>query len=560
MTRGVKRAAAAFVLVLLSACASHQVITPVQPETTVYHLTVRPHPTDRTLDVDGTVVLPPSAEIRSELRLSVIDRFNDWNVEIVEPEVSAGPATTERIERTNKQVVGERSNTIQWIIRPRQPIPAGNRVTLRFSYHANGRTSLIYYVGPEVAFASGWGDPFYPVVPGTGAVATGDLTVEVPQGWKVIAGAQRRSTDKEEARGIYRFAQSSSTPFTFSAGPYTVVKRSGATPLSAWLLKPRGNFDSWLAGVSAMLGVLDNEFGPYIFDQFSLVEVPRAIAIESGFNAFSPAGFVVLNSNAFNARDVTGMHEWLGHEMTHQWFPHSVTWDPPGFLYLEEALAEYGGLRIVEVLDGPAAAKRLRLTGTPSDPIYSASAYFRLVGAGVDQPLSAMKSGINERNLSYNKGFLVFDMLAREIGRERFQRMMRELTGHRRFQTISWNQFRERIAKASGRNMDWFFSQWLDRAGAPEFNLTWKQDGGSVRGVITQGAPYYRATLKIEARGAQGEIVDHSIQIDSASAAFAFPIRFQAKEVELDPDYEVLRWTPEFHALADSVRATSRSR
>ena len=549
-------AAAGLVSLLLSACASRQVLSSVQPETSVYHLTVRTHPTDRALDVDGTLRLPPTARIRSELRLSVIDRINELNVEIVEPKVSAGRAAAERITRATAQVAGERSSTAQWNIKPQQPIPAGNPVTLRFSYRVSGRTSLIYYVGPEVAFASGWGDPFYPVVPGTQAVATGDLTVEVPQGWKVIAGAQRRSNDKEEARGIYRFTQSLPTPFTFSAGPYTVVRHAGATPLSAWLLKPRDNFDGFLAGVSAMLGVLNNEFGPYVFDQFSLVEVPRAIAIESGFNAFSPAGFVVLNSRSFDARDARVMNEWLGHEMTHQWFPHSVIWDPPGFLYLEEALAEYGGLRIVEALDGPAAARVLRTTGTPSDPIYSASNYFRLVGAGADQPLSAMKSGINERNLAYNKGFLVFGMLAREMGRDHFQRMMRTLTGRRPFQTITWNQFRDAVAKESGRNMDWFFSQWLDRAGAPDLDLTWKQDGDTVRGTVTQRAPYYRATLKVEARGAAGEKTDYSVVIDSTSGTFQFPARFRVQQVELDPDYEVLRWTPQFHALADSVRGS----
>jgi len=554
----IKFSAVSLALLFLDACASRRISNAPQPQTSVYHLTVTTHPAERALDVSGTLAISPSGHERSEIRLSLIDRIDKWNVDIVEPGVSAGLALTEQVTRATAQVAGERSTTAQWIIRPQKPIPAGNSVTLRFSYRLSGRTSLIYYVGPEVAFGSGWGDPFYPVVPGTQGVATGDLTVEAPQGWKVITGAKPRSSDKDEARGIYRFTQSLPTPFTFLAGPYTVVKRDGATPLSAWLLTRRKRFDEFLPGASAMLDVLSNEFGPYVFNQFSLVEVPRAIAIESGFNAFSPAGFVVLNSRAFDARDARVMNEWLGHEMTHQWFPHSVTWDPPGFLYLEEALAEYGGLRIVEVLDGSDAAKVLRTTGSPSDPIYSASAYFKLVGAGVDQPLSTMKSGINERNLAYNKGFIVFDMLAREMGRDRFQRMMQGLTNRRSFQTITWNQFRDAVAKESRQNMDWFFTQWLDRAGAPEFHLAWKQDADTVRGTITQPEPYYRATLKVEARGVAGEIAHYSVQLDGGSRTFAFPVGFHVRQVELDPGYEVLRWTPQFHALADSMRAASR--
>jgi hypothetical protein len=208
----------------------------------------------------------------------------------------------------------------------------------------------------------------------------------------------------------------------------------------------------------------------------------------------------------------------------------------------------------VERLGGAAAATRLRKTGFEFDPIYSAANYFRLVGAGVDEPLSTMKSGINERNLAYNKGFLVFDMLAREMGRKHFQHLMRHLTGGRRFQTITWNEFRAAVSNESGRNLDWFFAQWLDRAGAPDFRLEWQQRAGRIFGTITQQAPYYRATLEVEARGNSGQSKTQRVEVSGESVTFTFPVAFVAQHVELDPDYEVLRWTPEFRAVADSVR------
>jgi aminopeptidase N len=485
--------------------------------------------------------------------------MSDLQVEVLEPAVSAGPVALERVGQPAERVAGERGNAT-WTVRPRHVIPAGQSVTLRFSAHGSGEVGFLRYVGPEVAFGTGWGDAWYPIVEGAGGKGTGELTVQVPPQWKVITGAAGRSTTREEARGTFRFVQLLPTFFTFVAGPYSVVRRPGATPLSAWLLTPRPHIDTYLAGASAMLDTLANEFGPYAFGELALVDVPRSITTAAGFNAFSPVGFLVLNSRALDAPDVKYSFEWLGHEMSHQWFPHAVTWDPPGFLYLEEALAEYGGMRVVETTAGPEAARRQRTTGFEYDPIYSAAAYFRLVGAGADQPLAGMSAGIDQRNLAYNKGSLVFDMLSRELGRERFRQIMHDVTRGRRLQTITWQEFRDVIRARTGENLDWFFDQWLTRAGAPDFQLTWKQEDGRVRGAITQPAPYFRAHLKIEARGKQGERTQTTVETSGPNLPFEFAVGFAVDGVVLDPDYEVLRWTPEFHVLADSVRAAKRAR
>jgi aminopeptidase N len=339
-----------------------------------------------------------------------------------------------------------------------------------------------------------------------------------------------------------------------------VVTHAGTVPISAWLLKPRDKIDAYLDGVDKMVSVLTKEFGPYPFGALALVEVPRPIAQAAGFNAFSPASFLVLNHRTFDVPDVKYSHQWLGHELGHQWFPHAVIWDKPRFLYMEEALAEYGGLRIVETLDGPEAARRSRTAGYEYDPIYSASAYFRLVGVGVDQPLAMLTSGIDQRNLAYNKGSLVFDMLAREIGRENMQKVFNDLTRGRRLATTTWPDFLDGVRKTTGKNYDWFFDQWLHRAGAPDFQLAWTQHADSVVGTISQPSPYYRAHLEVELRGAEGQKLSRVVEIVGASTTFAVVPGFRAKEVVLDPDYQVLRWTPEFHALADSIRAATTRR
>ena len=539
----------------LIGCAAPR-LAPVKPAARFpeYSLAVRLQPEARRIDVSGTLRLPATDSARSQLRIGLSERMDSLHVELIAP-AGLGATTLERdTTGDGKPRVPGESRDAHWILRAQSGFPSGQPVTLRFSYRGKGDTTFLYYIGPEVAFASGWGDSWYPDINGSGK-ATGELTIQLPTGWKAIAGNPPVGDVQRSAAGMFRFVQHLPTYFTFAAGPYTVVTRGGNVPISAWLLKPRDKIDSYLDGVEKMVNVLAREFGPYPFDALSLVEVPRPIAQAAGFNAFSPASFLVLNHRTFDVPEVKYSHQWLGHEMSHQWFPHAVIWDKPGFRYMEEALAEYGGLRIVEVLDGAEAARRSRTTGYEYDPIYSASAYFRLVGAGVDEPLATIGAGINQRNLAYNKGSLCFDMLAREIGRANMRRALNDLTRGKRLETTTWAQFLDDVRREAGKDLDWFFDQWLGRAGAPDFRLSWTQRGDSVGGTISQSSPFYRAHLTVQLRGAEGEKLSRVVEIVGATATFSVAPGFRVTDVVLDPDYEVLRWTPEFRALADSVRA-----
>lgn len=469
-------------------------------------------------------------------------------VEIVEPSISAGAAALEQVaDGPRERVEGERSDAT-WVLRPQRPIPPGESALVRFTYEGSGEAGFLYYVGPEIAFASGWGDSWYPVIDGISGKATGELTVEVPDGWTAVTGA-------EAAGRTLRFSYRHPTYFTFTAGPYTRVHRPGTVPLSAYVLTPRDHIDGYLEGVESMLEVLSAEFGRYPFDELILAEVPRDVAVRAGFNAFSPAGMLVLNSRAFDAPDVKYLLEWLGHEIGHQWFPHAVTWDPPAFPYMEEALAEYGGLRVVEELAGPEAARHTRTSGFEYDPIYSAAAYFKQVAAGVDRPLADMGTGIDQRNLAYNKGSLVFDMLSREVGRDTFRRALHDITRGRQLHTATWTDFVRTVNATCGRNLDWFFEQWLERDGAPDFRLSWTQADDTVRVTVTQPPPSYRARLKVEIQGSDGERLVQVVDVGNERADVTLPTGFRARAVVLDPDYEVLRWTPEYRAMVDAARS-----
>ena len=148
-------------------------------------------------------------------------------------------------------------------------------------------------------------------------------------------------------------------------------------------------------------------------------------------------------------------------------------------------------------------------------------------------------------------------MLSREMGESRFQTMWRSLRGPAP-KTLTWPEFREAATRAAGRDLDWFFDQWLNRAGAPDFKLAWQPDGARIRATITQSEPAYRAHLTIEARGRSGERFRTVVEVSGLSHVVELTPGFVVEELVLDPNYEVLRWTPEYHALVDSLAKQRR--
>lgn len=523
-----------------------------------YDLSVKVLPEARRLEVNGTMRIPTADAPRAFIEFSLSALMQDLQVEVLKPIASAGIAKVERARTEGGWIdpSGNTNNDIVYRVHPAHPFLPGEDIELRFSYSGGGQKGVLFYVGPEVSFATAFGTTWYPQ-DSKHPEGIGSLRISVPAGETAIAGGDKRSSSQEEAQGTYTFEITHPTYFSFAAGKYTITRREGSIPISVYLLRSRENMLKYLEGVARMLSVVEKEFGPYRFKKFALVEVPRDLAQKVGFNAATLQGFALVNSNAFNvpASAVNNMLGWYGHEFSHEWWPHVVSLKRPGGRFIEETLAEYGGLHVVETISGPAAAEQYRRKGYKPDPIYSALEYFKLVGAGIDGKLADLPADEKFRNIAYNKGFLVWDMLSREIGRRKFQQVLRGITRRYAFQQPTLKEFWRAIEAGAGRDLGWFYEQWFERTGAPDFQIMWKQEGQQVRGAITQAAPYYRATLQIEIQGAQDQRLVYIMKVGGARTEFRLPARFRVQSVTLDPHYLVLRWTPEYHAAADATRS-----
>jgi hypothetical protein len=518
-----------------------------------YALEVKILPEAHRLEASGTIVLPPASETRQSIQLSLSDVMRDLQVEVLQPKVCAGPAKVSKKD--------EREKTVNWTIQPANPVPAGEALQLRFSYTGGEEIRFVFYIGTEGSFAGGFNTAWYPKVEGD-AKSVGRISYSVPPEYQVIATGKRRSAAEQEAQGNFVFEITQPSMFTFAMARYIIERRTSSRGVStsAYLLRARSHIGDYLDQCTRVIDVLVQEFGPNPYEDFALVEVPSEQAGKASFSGASFEGFIFSNADFLDKQFNTA---YYGHEIAHQWWGVSVGKKPGlrGRLMLDEAMAQYGSLRAVEIIEGARAAERYRRTGYPGYIVLqNATGYFMVEAAGFDQSLSVLQQGQYSRILADGKGFIVYDMLSRTIGREKFSRILQSIAGQYAARSIGWDEFLQAITKGAGMDLQWFYDQWFERKGAPEWALSWQQTEGTVRGVITQSPPHFRVTVDVLIEGDEYQRSVQSVELRGGRTEFAFPIKFRAGAVTVDPHFFVLHRTPAFRALKSAFGAHIQAR
>jgi aminopeptidase N len=147
---------------------------------------------------------------------------------------------------------------------------------------------------------------------------------------------------------------------------------------------------------------------------------------------------------------------------------------------------------------------------------------------------------------SYQKGGWVLHMLRGEVGDEVFFEAIQDYYRQYRHATANTEDLKRVMERAAGRDLDWFFDQWLHQPGYPVLAVS--QGAGDQAGYLevtlrqVQGeyAPRFRLTVELEFQwGSNRERA--RVTLDEEEESFTFPGVPADARVTVDPDGRLLK-------------------
>jgi hypothetical protein len=136
-------------------------------------------------------------------------------------------------------------------------------------------------------------------------------------------------------------------------------------------------------------------------------------------------------------------------------------------------------------------------------------------------------------------------MLRRVVGKDLFFATLRQFAKQYGGKQASWEDIKKIFEEASGKRLDWFFSQWIDRSGGPQLKLEnpkvqTTSNGYLVSGEVVQEGEVYQLFLPIEV---DDGLLKRRLFLDVSKRRSSFSIGLPSipLKLTLDPDDHLFR-------------------
>lgn len=149
--------------------------------------------------------------------------------------------------------------------------------------------------------------------------------------------------------------------------------------------------------------------------------------------------------------------------------------------------------------------------------------------------------------LTAAKGAAILNMLRNVVGDDNFKKSLHAFLDAYSWKSVSSEDFRKTFEKVSNQELRYFFVQWLESSGSPEFKLEYTvfrtQKGFRVVGKVNQDLDTFRmpVDLRIET---EGNPEDKKVEVTGTSSEFSVDTFGKPKKLTLDPSHVLLRLDP----------------
>ena len=323
------------------------------------------------------------------------------------------------------------------------------------------------------------------------------------------------------------------------AGEFTVSKHRSVIhgrdtiPIQVWAYAEDSAFADSVPFKNAteIVEVMERLVGPFPYEKLAHVES------STKFGGMENSSAIFYAERPYVERRMgEGV---VRHETAHQWFGDAVTPRHFHHLWLSEGFASYFDLVVGAALHGDSVLKNgLR---RDADSYMSSSVVDRPI---LDATVTDYVTLLNANN--YPKGAWILHMLRGLVGDSAFFRGIREYYRRYRDSTALSDDFRAVMEEAAGRDLEWFFRQWLRQPGYPQLDVAWQPQGpGRVRLDVTQMQPaawgvFRFPRLIVEFGAADGRTLRRVYSVEGRVSVLFADLPFTPGQITVDPDGALL--------------------
>ncbi len=284
-------------------------------------------------------------------------------------------------------------------------------------------------------------------------------------------------------------------------------------------------------------------YGPAPSTTLKIVEIPD----DTVPTAYAP------EIAAIASRGITDKinYRLLANTIAHQWWGVSVSPASRDDWWLGDGFARYSEALYVENAAGAAGLEEV-----VKDMSVGALAYdtVPLSSAGKLDLFSP-----EFQSLVTDKGAMILHMLRWVLGDAKFNQTMRAFATKYAGKPATLDDFKTIAEQYYGDQLTWFFSQWLDSTGAPEFKSKYtvyrlgSGKGFRVVGEISQDLDLFRMPVQLKI-DTDGKTEIKRIEVVGTNSPFSIETFGKPRRVLIDPENRVLRNSTEIKLRASIMR------
>ncbi len=393
---------------------------------------------------------------------------------------------------------------------------------------------------------------YFPCFDYPGEKASSELIATVPAGWFALSNGRLAEVteDRRRRRSSYRWVQDGPLPaylVTLVAGEFEVIEEE-ADGVPVQYYGPPGSGDDLrraFGRTPEMVRFFSERIGvPYPWAKYATVAVADFIFGGMENTSATTMTDTLLHDERAHPDFGQVADSITAHELAHQWFGDLLTCREWSHGWLNESFATYFDALFVEHRRGWDAFRH--------DLYEKARIYFQEDSARYRRPLVenvyAQPLDIFDRHL-YERGAQVLDMIRYNLGDDLWWKAIRHYTREHADSDVLTHDFQRAIEEATGRNLDWFFEQWVWKGGHPEFKASYSWDSehraATVKLTQTQTADerltsVYRTPLELAFMTRRG-LQEFRVEVTEQEHSFVFRLDSEPRFVSIDPANRVLK-------------------